>query len=87
LKRTSKVVTSVKRQDKPKKKSSTFASLLPQCSEPNQKINMNLFGPLKTMPLGKMLILYVMNAVSKSVELVVIPDKSALTVCSALFLR
>jgi hypothetical protein len=38
---------------KEKKGSTTFSSPLPQCSEPNQRIQMVLFGPLKTMPFGK----------------------------------
>jgi hypothetical protein len=48
---------------------------------------MDLFGPLKTMPLGKKFILCVTDAFSKYAELVAIPDKSAATIASALFSR
>jgi hypothetical protein len=69
----------------PKKSEST--SPLPQFSETNQIIHMDLFGPLKTMPTGKKFILCITNAFSKYAELVAIPDKSAQTVVSALFSR
>jgi hypothetical protein len=72
---------------KRKESSTTFASPLPQCSEPNQRIHMDLFGPLKTMPSGKKFILCVTDAFSKYAELMAIPDKSAATLASALFSR
>jgi hypothetical protein len=40
----------IKRPRKDKQGSTTFVSTLPQCSEPNQRIHMDLFGTLKTMP-------------------------------------
>ena len=75
------------RTRKDKRGSTTFASPLPQCSEPNQRVHMDLFGPRKTMPSGKKFILCVTDAFSKYAEMVAIPDKSAPTVASALFSR
>jgi hypothetical protein len=71
------------RTRKDKREIITFASPLPQCSEPNQRTD--LFGPLKTMPPGKKFILWIKDAFSKYAELVTIPNKSAPTVASALF--
>jgi hypothetical protein len=48
---------------------------------------MDMFGPLKIMPSGKNFILCITDACSKYSEIVAIPDISALTVASALFLR
>jgi hypothetical protein len=48
---------------------------------------MDLFGPLKTMPSSKKFILCVTDALSKYVELVVIPEKSASTLGYTLFSR
>jgi hypothetical protein len=72
---------------KEKRGSTTFASLLPQCSEPNQRIHMDLFGPLKTVLSGEKFIFCVIDAFSRYTELVAIPDKSTATVASALFSR
>jgi hypothetical protein len=43
---------------------------------------MELFGPIKTMPSCKKLNF---DAITKNVELIAVPEKSALTVASALF--
>jgi hypothetical protein len=75
------------RTRKDKRPSTTFITPLPQCSEPNQRVHMDLFGPLKTTSSGKKFILCVTDAFSKYAELVAIPDKNATTVASALFLR
>jgi hypothetical protein len=72
---------------KEKRGSIMFGSTLPQCSEPNQRIQMDLLGPLKTMPSGKKFILCVTDAFSKYAEQVEIPDKRAATVAFALFSR
>ncbi len=48
---------------------------------------MDLFGPLKKIPLGKKFILFVTDAFSQYVELVAIPDKSPAAVGSAVFSR
>ena len=70
-----------------KRESSTFITPLPQCHEPNQRVHMDLFGPLKTTSSGKKYILCITDAFSKYAELVAIPDKEATTVASALFSR
>ena len=59
-------------------------SPLPQCSEPNQRIHVDLFGPLRTSGNGKKYILCVTDAFTKYVELIAIPDKEAKTVTSAI---
>ena len=73
-----------------KKKNSppqTYLESLPQCSEPNQRVHADLFGPLKTSDHGKKYILCITDAFTKYVELVGITDKEALTVASAIFSR
>jgi hypothetical protein len=62
-------------------------SPLPQCSEPNQRVHCDLFGPLKTSGQNKKFILCMTDAFTKYVELVALPDKEALTVTSAIFNR
>ena len=63
----------------------TLLSPLPQCTEPNQRIHADLFGPLKTNENSKKYILCMTDAFTKYVELVALPDKEALTVTSAIF--
>jgi hypothetical protein len=60
---------------------------LPQCSEPNQRVHADLFGPLKTSGSGKKYILCITDAFTKYIELVALPDKEAETVAQALFNR
>jgi hypothetical protein len=62
-------------------------SPLPQCTEPNQRVHADLFGPLKTSEKGKRYILCMTDAFTKYVELVALPDKEAVTVASAFFNR
>ena len=62
-------------------------SPLPQCTEPNQRIHCDLFGPLKISGNAKKFILCMTDAFTKYVELVALPDKEALTVTSAIFNR
>ena len=69
---------------KDKRPTTNFSSPLPQCTMPNQRVHMDLFGPLKTSGSGKKHFLCITDAFTKYVELVAIPDKSAL---SALFSR
>ena len=57
---------------------------LPQCTEPNQRVHVDLFGPLKTSSSGKKYILVMTDAFTKYVELVAVPDKEAKTVTSAI---
>ena len=73
----------VRRTDHPA--APTLLSPLPQCTEPNQRIHADLFGPLKTSENSKKFILCMTDAFTKYVELVALPDKEALTVTSALF--
>jgi hypothetical protein len=70
-------------------KHSTENQLIPllQCSEPNQRIHMDLFGPLKTSESGKKFIMCITDAFSKFAELIAIPDKCAETVANTLFTR
>ena len=62
-------------------------SPLPQCTEPNQRMHCDLFGPLKISGNEKKYILCMTDAFTKYVELVAVPDKEALTVTSAIFNR
>jgi transposase InsO family protein len=64
-----------------------FLSPLPQCTEPNQRVHADLFGPLKTSTNGKKYILVMTDAFSKYVELVAIPDKEAFTTATEFFNR
>ncbi|MFM8998473.1 MAG: reverse transcriptase domain-containing protein, partial [Actinomycetota bacterium] len=60
-----------------KSKSHDVLHPLPQCSKPNQRIHMDLFGPLKTPTKAKAYILCMTDAFSKYVEAVVASDKTA----------
>jgi IS30 family transposase len=62
-------------------------SPLPQCTEPNQRIHANLFGPLKTTSGDKKFILCLTDAFTKYVELVTIPNKEAFTVATNILNR
>ena len=70
---------------KEKRPTTNFVSPLPQCTMPNQRIHMDLFGPLKTSGSGKKYIMCVTDAFSKYVELVALPNKEAETVAASLF--
>ena len=67
--------------------SQALLSPLPQCTEPNQRIHVDLFGPLRVSGNGKKYILCITDAFTKYVELVAIPDKEAKTVTSAILNR
>ena len=60
---------------------------LPQCSNINQRVHADLFGPLKTSGNNKKYILCMTDAFSKYVELVPLPDKEAATVAQAMFYK
>ena len=60
---------------------------LPLLSEPNMRIHVDLFGPLKTTDSGKKYILCMTDAFTKYVELVPLPNKETQTVVSAIFFR
>ena len=62
-------------------------SQLPQCTEPQQSIRADLFGPLKTAIGEKKYILSMTDAFTKYVELVVTPSKEAGTIVKAIFNR
>ena len=70
-----------------KRATTNFVSPLPQCTMPNQRIHMDLFGPLKTSQSGKKYIMVVTDAFTKYVELIAIPDKTAETVANTLFTK
>jgi Integrase core domain len=59
-------------------------SPLPQCTEPNQRIHADLFGPLKMSSGNKKFILCLTDAFTEYVELVTIPNKEAFTVATAI---
>ncbi len=69
----SRAVKTVKEQERTNEKVQLlhFANPLPQCSESNQRIHMDLFRPLKKMPPGKKFILCAADAFLKYAELVV----------------
>ncbi len=75
------------RTKKNKRPTTNFSSPLPICSMPNQRVHMDLFGPLKTSGSSKKYMTCFTDAFSKFVELVAIPDKSATTVALAIFSR
>jgi len=59
---------------------------LPICEEPNFRVHMDLFGPLKTRSAaGNKYIMVITDAFSKYTELVAIPDKTADSVAKAFF--
>jgi hypothetical protein len=60
-------------------------SLLPQPTEPNQWVHVDLFGPLKTCESGKNVILCMIDAFTKYVKFVPLPNKEAATVAEAIF--
>jgi hypothetical protein len=72
-----------------KKSQSPPAPLEPlaQCTEPNQRIHADLFGPLRASGNNKMHILTITDAFTKYVEIVALENKEASTVAEALFDR
>jgi transposase InsO family protein len=69
------------------RKAPELLSPLPQCTEPNQRVHADLFGPLKTSDGKKKFILCITDAFTKYVELVVLPNKEALTVVTGILNR
>ncbi len=59
-------------------------SPLPQCTEPNQRVHADLFGPLKNADGDRKFILCITDAFTKYVELIVLPNKEALSVATAI---
>ncbi len=66
------------------KMSPELLSPLPQCTEPNQRVHADLFGPLKILKGDKKFILCLTDAFTKYVELVMIPNIEAFTVVTAI---
>jgi transposase InsO family protein len=62
-------------------------SPLPQCTEPNQRVHADLFGPLRVSGHQKKFILCMTDAFTKYVELVALPNKESATVACAIFER
>jgi transposase InsO family protein len=60
---------------------------LPQCSEINQRVHVDLFGPLKTSESGKKYVLVMTDAFSKYAEVTAVPNKEAPTVSLAILNR
>ena len=56
---------------------------LPMCSEPNQRIHCDLFGPLKTTD-GKAHVLCITDAFTKYAEVCVVDNKEAVTIAAAI---
>ncbi len=56
---------------------------LPLCTEPNQRVHIDLFGPLKSNS-GKKMVMCMTDAFTKYIEVTVIPNKKATTVAEAI---
>jgi len=70
-----------RKDDKPQP---TLLSPLPQCTAPNQRVNIDLFGPLKTSGHGKKMVLCMTDVFTKYMELVTL---EAETTGEALFIK
>ena len=68
-----------------KRATANFISPLPLCNAPNQKVQIDLFCPLKSSGSGKKYIFCMTNAFTKYVELVALCDNEVQTVATALF--
>ena len=58
---------------------------LPQCTALNQRIHIDLMGPMRTSSQGKCYVLCMTNAFTKYAEICAIPNKEASTVARELF--
>ena len=58
---------------------------LPQCTALNQRVHMDLFGPLKTSSQGKKFVLCLTDAFTKYAVMLAIDNKEAVTVAKAIF--
>ena len=63
----------------------TFLKPLPTCSSPNQRVHLDLFGPLKTPTMSKGYVLCITDACTKYVEAVAIHNKLAENVAQHVF--
>ncbi len=50
---------------------------LPLCTEPNQRVHIDLFGPLKSNS-GKKMVMCITGAFTKYIEVAVIPNKKSI---------
>ena len=60
---------------------------LPTTDQPNQRIHIDLFGPLKTSGQGNKMVLVMTDAFTKYAEVLAIPDKQAETVSMEIFIH
>ena len=60
---------------------------LPTVEQPNQRIHIDLFGPLKTSDQGNKMVLVMTDAFTKYAEAIAIPDKQAETVAMEIFIH
>jgi transposase InsO family protein len=60
---------------------------LPTVDQPNQRIHIDLFGPLKTSDQGNKMVLVMTDAFTKYAEAIAIPDKQAETVAMEIFIH
>ena len=67
------------------KQPKTPLGTLPQTSMPNQRIHVDLFGPMKTSSKDSKFLLCMTDSFSKYAEVVAIPNKEAVTVANAIF--
>jgi hypothetical protein len=67
------------------KQPKTPLGALPQTSMPNQRVHVDLFGPLKTSSRDSKFLLVMTDSFSKYAEVVPIPNKEAETVANAIF--
>jgi hypothetical protein len=67
------------------KQPKTPLGALPQTSMPNQRIHVDLFGPLKTASRNSKFLLVMTDSFSKYAEVVAVPNKEAETVANAIF--
>jgi len=60
---------------------------LPTVDQPNQRIHIDLFGPLKTLSQGNKMVLVMTDAFTKYAEAIAIPNKEAGTVAMEIFIH
>jgi transposase InsO family protein len=60
---------------------------LPTVDQPNQRVHIDLFGPLKTSGQGNKMVLVMTDAFTKYAEAIAIPDKQAETVAMEIFVH
>ena len=66
---------------------STPLQPLPTVDQPNQRVHIDLFGPLKTSEQGNKMVLVMTDAFTKYADAIAIPDKQAETVAMEIFIH